>query len=114
VALRYNRLLEGLVVRTPSVITGGVSTWAQYTVEVENRDAFAVHLREAGIPTAQYYPRPLHLQTAYQEFPCGAGGMGVSEDSAKRGISLPMHPYLDEATQVQIADAVRSFGRARG
>jgi dTDP-4-amino-4,6-dideoxygalactose transaminase len=114
IARRYNELLEGLVVRTPSVIAGGVSTWAQYTVEVDNRDAFAAHLRDAGVPTAQYYPRPLHMQTAYQAFPRGAGGMAVTEDIAKRVISLPMHPYLDEPTQVQIAEAVRGFGRARG
>jgi dTDP-4-amino-4,6-dideoxygalactose transaminase len=114
IACRYNELLQDLVVRTPSVIAGGVSTWAQYTIEVENRDAFAAHLRDAGIPTAQYYPKPLHKQSAYSGFPVGAGGLAVSEDIAQRVISLPMHAYLDAATQERIADAIRAFGRARG
>jgi UDP-2-acetamido-2-deoxy-ribo-hexuluronate aminotransferase len=116
VADRYGALLKGLV-RTPTVIAGGVSTWAQYVVEAENRDGLAAHLREHGIPTAQYYPRPIHKQSAYAKFPIGAGGMDVTEDVAMRVIALPMHPYLDEATQTRIADAVKSFvtaGAARG
>ena len=110
---RYGQLLEGLV-RTPTVIDGGVSTWAQYTIETKDRDGLAVHLREAGIPTAQYYPRPLHRQSAYKRFPVGAGGMEVSEDVASRVLSLPMHAYLDEATQARIAACVRAFVRAGG
>jgi len=96
-------------VRTPTVIAGGVSTWAQYVVETQDRDGLAAYLREHGIPTAQYYPRPIHKQSAYANFPIGAGGMKVTEDVATRVIALPMHPYLDEATQTRIADAVKSF-----
>jgi UDP-2-acetamido-2-deoxy-ribo-hexuluronate aminotransferase len=111
IADRYAERLNGLV-RTPTVIDGGVSVWAQYTVEAEDRDGLAAHLREAGVPTAQYYPKPLHQQTAYRDFPVGAGGMRVSEDIAARVISLPMHAYLDEAAQDQIAAAVRRFVQA--
>lgn len=113
IADRYAALLSGLV-RTPTVITGGVSTWAQYVVEAQDRDGLAAHLREHGIPTAQYYPRPIHKQSAYANFPIGAGGMKVTEDVATRVIALPMHPYLDEATQARIADAVKSFVKAGG
>ncbi|MES1156570.1 MAG: DegT/DnrJ/EryC1/StrS aminotransferase family protein [Alphaproteobacteria bacterium] len=113
VADRYEQMLSNLV-RTPRVIQGGVSTWAQYTIEVENRDGFAAHLRAAGIPTAQYYPKPLHQQSAYREFPVGAGGMKVSEDICHRVISLPMHPYLDTATQEKIAGAISEFVTAGG
>ncbi len=116
IADRYAALLKGLV-RTPTVIAGGVSTWAQYVVEAEDRDGLAAHLREHGIPTAQYYPRPIHMQSAYAKYPVGAGGLKVTEDVATRVIALPMHPYLDEATQTLIADAVKSFvtaGSARG
>jgi dTDP-4-amino-4,6-dideoxygalactose transaminase len=112
-AERYRHMLSNLV-KTPGVIAGGVSTWAQYTVEVENRDAFAAHLRNDGIPTAQYYPKPLHQQSAYRAFPIGAGGMAVSDDIAKRVISLPMHAYLDEAAQSKIAASVRAFVTAGG
>ncbi len=107
-AERYRQMLSNLV-KTPTVIAGGVSNWAQYTIEVENRDAFAAHLRNDGIPTAQYYPKPLHQQSAYRGFPIGAGGMAVSDDIATRVISLPMHAYLDEATQSKVAASIRAF-----
>ncbi|MES1201248.1 MAG: DegT/DnrJ/EryC1/StrS aminotransferase family protein [Pseudomonadota bacterium] len=111
VAARYNEMLAGLV-KTPAVIAGGVSTWAQYTIETPDRDGLAAHLRTAEIPTAQYYPKPLHKQSAYQEFPIGAGGMAVSEDIAKRVLALPMHPYLDAPTQERITGAIRNFVKA--
>ena len=113
VADRYAHMLEGLV-RTPKVIDGGVSTWAQYVIEAEDRDGLAAHLREAGVPTAQYYPKALHAQQAYKHFPVGAGGMKVSEDVCKRVLALPMHPYLDGQTQTKIAGAVREFVKAGG
>lgn len=113
VADRYAHMLEGLV-RTPTVIEGGVSTWAQYVIEAEDRDGLAAHLREAGVPTAQYYPKALHAQQAYKHFPVGAGGMKVSEDICKRVLALPMHPYLDGQTQTKIAGAVREFVKAGG
>jgi dTDP-4-amino-4,6-dideoxygalactose transaminase len=113
VADRYRRMLSNLV-RTPTVIAGGVSTWAQYTIEAEDRDGLAAHLRAAGIPTAQYYPKPLHVQTAYRGYEVGAGGLKVTEDIAGRVISLPMHAYLDEATQARIAQSIREFVKAGG
>ena len=63
--------------------------------------------KQAGIPTAIYYPIPLHAQTAFREFPRDPQGLPVSDDLAKRVISLPMHPYLDAATQDYIIEAVR-------
>lgn len=113
VADRYAQMLEGLVT-TPKVIDGGVSTWAQYVVEADDRDGLAAHLREAGIPTAQYYPKPLHKQTAYESFPVGAGGLKVSETICHRVLALPMHPYLDGQTQTKIAGAIREFAKAGG
>jgi dTDP-4-amino-4,6-dideoxygalactose transaminase len=113
VADRYAQMLEGLV-QTPRVIAGGVSTWAQYVIEADDRDGLAAHLREAGVPTAQYYPKPLHKQTAYAEFPLGAGGMKVTETICHRVLALPMHPYLDGQTQTRIANAIREFVKAGG
>ncbi len=113
IADRYANLLEGAV-RTPRVIEGGVSTWAQYVIECEDRDGLAAHLRTAEIPTAQYYPRPIHAQSAYRDFPVGAGGLKVTEDIAQRVIALPMHPYLDGQTQSRIAGAIRDFVKAGG
>jgi dTDP-4-amino-4,6-dideoxygalactose transaminase len=113
VADRYAQMLEGLV-QTPRVIEGGISTWAQYVIEADDRDALAAHLRNAEIPTAQYYPKPLHKQTAYEQFPLGAGGLKVSESICHRVLALPMHPYLDGQTQTKIAHAVREFVNAGG
>jgi dTDP-4-amino-4,6-dideoxygalactose transaminase len=108
VADRYAQGLKGAV-RTPTVIAGGVSTWAQYTVETADRDGLAAALKEQGIPTATYYPRPLHVQTAYRDFPVGGNGLPVTMDKAGRVISLPMHADLDEPTQDRIIAAVGAF-----
>ena len=107
---RYAALLEGAV-RTPAVIAGGVSTWAQYTVEVPGgdgaRDALMAALKARGVPTAAYYPRPIHRSSAYTRFPTAPGGLPVTEAKARVVMSLPMHPDLDVATQERVADAVR-------
>ena len=108
VAARYNRLLAPSV-KVPAVIEGGVSIWAQYTIETEDRDGLAAHLKTQGVPTAAYYPKPLHQQTAYQAFPVTGGALPASDAAGARVLSLPMHPYLDEATQDLIVAAVRGF-----
>jgi dTDP-4-amino-4,6-dideoxygalactose transaminase len=108
VADRYAQGL-GDVVRTPAVIDGGVSVWAQYTIETENRDGLAAALREQGIPTAVYYPLPIHKQGVYAGYPVAPGGLPVTEAKAGAVISLPMHPYLTEADQDLIVGAVRAF-----
>jgi UDP-2-acetamido-2-deoxy-ribo-hexuluronate aminotransferase len=94
------------------VIAGGASVWAQYTIETDDRDGLAAHLKVQGIPTAAYYPKPLHLQTAYKAFPVGGNGLPVSEAKAGRVLSLPMHPYLSEADQTLIVGAIRQFAGA--
>jgi dTDP-4-amino-4,6-dideoxygalactose transaminase len=112
IAARYNALLGPHVAAVPQVIAGGVSTWAQYTIEHEARDALAAHLRDQGVPTAVYYPVPMHMQPAYARFPQGAGGLPVTERIRERVLSLPMHADLDEATQDRIVAAVASFAGA--
>lgn len=109
IACRYNELLKDHVTAVPAVIDGGVSVWAQYTIEHPNRDALAAHLKEQGVPTAVYYPIPLHQQPAYAHHSTGPQGLAVTEAKSKVVISLPMHSDLDEATQDQIVAAVRSF-----
>src|SRR5919199_417186 len=108
IAARYNELLRD-VVTVPDVPEGLVSVWAQYTVRLGNRDrdAVAARLRAAGIPTAIYYPKPLHRQTAYRDFPVAGNGLPVSERLAEDVISLPMHAYLDEALQDRVIEAFR-------
>ena len=108
VAHRYSEALSD-VVTTPSVPAGMSSVWAQYTIRVSGnrRDALATALKAEGIPTAIYYPIPLHRQQAYKHYPVGEGGVAVSDRLAGEVISLPMHAYLDEPTQDRIIAAVR-------
>jgi dTDP-4-amino-4,6-dideoxygalactose transaminase len=105
VADRYHAGLPDDVA-TPVVLDGMRSAWAQYTVRVAERDGVAESLRLAGVPTAVYYPRPLHQQTAYRGFPVAQGGLPVAEAAASEVLSLPMHPYLDDGTQDRIINAV--------
>jgi dTDP-4-amino-4,6-dideoxygalactose transaminase len=109
VAARYAQGLDGHVLSTPTVIDGGVSVWAQYVIEHANRDALAVHLRAKEIPTAVYYPVPMHLQAPYADFPRGPGGLPVSEAKAETVLALPMHAYLTAEVQDRIIEAVRGF-----
>ncbi|MDM7984929.1 MAG: DegT/DnrJ/EryC1/StrS aminotransferase family protein [Maricaulis sp.] len=95
-------------VKKPKVISGAQSTWAQYTIEVEDRDGFRAQLSAAGVPTAVYYPIPLHLHEPYAGFPISPGGLPVTEEIAHRVVSLPMHPYLDGDQIGRIVAAVRS------
>ena len=109
VADRYAQGLKGAVLATPAVIEGGVSVWAQYVIEHENRDGLAAHLKTQGVPTAVYYPVPMHVQAPYAHFPRGEGGLPVTEAKAQTVLALPMHPYLAEADQQKIIDAIRAF-----
>jgi len=109
VADRYAQGLKGAVISTPAVIEGGVSVWAQYVIEHANRDGLAAHLKTQGIPTAVYYPVPMHVQAPYAAFPRGAGGLPVTEAKAETVLALPMHPYLGEADQAKIIEAIRAF-----
>ena len=106
VAARYGDLLADAVT-VPAPVPGSVSAWAQYTVRVTHRDAVAAALRDRGVPTAVYYPRPLHQQTAYRSYPT-APSMAESERAAAEVLSLPMHPYLGEHDQDRVVDALRS------
>ena len=100
----------GDVVTVPRVADGRISVWAQYTIRLpqgQNRDAFAAALRTQGIPTAIYYEKSMHQQTAYRAFPVAEGGLPVSERLSREVISLPMHAYLDPPTQERIIRSVR-------
>ena len=109
VADRYARGL-GNMVGVPRLAGGCSSVWAQYTIRLPNgvdRDGFAAALKSQGIPTAIYYPKSMHQQTAYRDFPVADGGLPASERLSRDVISLPMHAYLDEPTQQRIIATVR-------
>lgn len=93
VARRYREGLKDLVA-VPYVAPECTSIWAQYSVLSDHRDELQGRLKAAGIPSAIYYPKPLHLQPAFASLGYGPGDFPVSESAAARIFSLPMHPYL--------------------
>lgn len=101
----YSAQLSDVVV-TPKKPDGVVSAWAQYTIKVPRRDAFQALLRDFGIPTAVYYPKPMHLQPAYAHFGNGPGSMPISESLSDEVLSLPMNPYWSQSDLALICDAV--------
>ena len=110
IAQRYNDGLRQVAI-VPETPNGLVSVWAQYTIRVapEKRSALANHLKSLGIPTAIYYPIPLHQQKAYQHYPCVGNGLPITEALAQEVISLPMHPYLSETDQNRVLESVVNF-----
>ena len=111
VAARYTEKLKD-VVKTPIVPEGFYSSWAQYTLQVEDKEVRAglqAALKTLDIPTAIYYPIPMHRQTAFSYLSPEDNHCPVSDKLADTVISLPIHPYLSEMDQDMICDAVREF-----
>ena len=108
VAGRYINGLGGHVLRVPMIDNHIRNTWAQFTIEVADPDGLQVKLRDAGIPSARYYPRPIHLQTAYQHHPVEGGKLVNTEDAMTKVIALPMYPDLDIPTQDIIIGAIKA------
>jgi len=106
VADRYTQGLQD-VVRAPVISEGQVSSWSQYTIRVDNRDEVSEELKSKGIPTRIYYPKPLNEQPAYRRFPVAPNGANVAKQLSLDVLSLPIHAYLDEATQDYIIENVR-------
>jgi dTDP-4-amino-4,6-dideoxygalactose transaminase len=108
VADRYSAALRDLV-RVPELPDGLTSVWAQYTVRLParyDRDKVAAELKARGVPTAVYYVKPLHRQTAYRDYPVAGNGLPVSERLSDEVLSLPIHPYLAEPVQDRIIAAL--------
>jgi dTDP-4-amino-4,6-dideoxygalactose transaminase len=103
---RYN---EGLGERVGKqfVVPGSESAWALYTVKLKARDEVGLRLKERGIPTGVYYPRPLHMQAPYRDFPVAPDGLPVTEHLKDVVLSLPMHPYLTEQQIGHICSCMR-------
>lgn len=109
VADRYAELLDG-VVTTPALVDGATSSWAQYVIRLahgSDRAAISKSLAEAGVPTAIYYPVPMHRQPPYLRYPVSPCALPVTIDLCDHVLALPMHPYLTEAQQVYIADSLK-------
>lgn len=109
VANAYSERLSD-VLAVPAVTNGKLSVWAQYTLvakDADERTAIIDACKAAGVPTAIYYPIPIHLSTAYKNLGYKLGDLPVCEDLANRVFSIPMHPYLQESDIEQIVAAVK-------
>lgn len=108
-AQRYARLLGEAGIAAPFVEDHNRSAWAQYTVQVAERDQVQEHLKAAGVPTAVHYPIPLNRQPAVED---QAASLPVGDAVAQKVMSLPMHPYLDETAQVLVVNSLEGSLRA--
>ena len=106
VAKRYDEMLSSLV-KTPYIMPHNMSVYAQYTIEVNNRESFQKEMQAAGIPTAVHYPVAMHQQKAMNYLNYKRGDFPHSEKASRHVISLPMHPYLAEDEQKKVVSAVK-------
>ncbi len=109
VAKKYTEELKDIV-KTPVVPEGYVSSWAQYTLILENaeeRSYVQEKLKEVGIPTMVYYPIPLHKQKVYQGYDFNLEDLKISENLCDCVLSIPMHPYLEDEQVKTVCDAVK-------
>ena len=107
---RYAALLKGTIA-TPKVAPHATSAWAQYTVEVDDRESVEKAMREAGIPTAVHYPTALHLQPVFADLSRSRGwtkgSFPNSERAAERVLSLPMHPYQTPSDAARVCKVLQ-------
>ena len=109
IAKLYTEKLKDIV-KTPVIPEGYYSSWAQYTVQLENkkkRDVLQERLKEEGIPTMIYYPKPMHKQIAFEDTAINTNKPSTTEDLCDRVLSLPMHPYLDEKSIAEVCRAIK-------
>ncbi len=110
VAQRYRDLLQELhLIRFQHIPPRYFSCYAQFTIRVPQRDELARHLNSLGIPTAVYYPCPLHLQPAFADLGYSPGDFPRAELLSREVISLPMHPFLTLEEQKFIAQSIKGF-----
>jgi len=106
IAHRYEQGLKDIL-PTPQVKANHISAWAQYTIEHDNRDAFADRLKEFGVPTSVHYPSALSAQPVVKKYHPDVQSHPIAQEKGARVISLPMHAYLEKSTQEKIIEAVK-------
>jgi UDP-2-acetamido-2-deoxy-ribo-hexuluronate aminotransferase len=105
IAARYSTLLSSHC-SVPMTAHGNTHVYAQYTVRIHDRDKVTEELKRLGIPSAVYYPKCLHEQPIFATLGYQKGDFPESEKAAQEVLSLPMHPFLSEADQDRIVDAL--------
>lgn len=107
IGARYTELLAD-VCRTPIISPSNSHAYAQYTIRLDDRDGIRSALKDAGVPTAVHYPKCLHEQPVFGSVDCNWGDFPEAEKASREVLSLPMHPFLDEAAQDEIVAAVKA------
>lgn len=108
---RYADKLAGCGVSIPELSATATSSWAQYVIRLPkgtDRQAVQDSMRKNGVPTVVYYPHPMHIQKPYAHYPISRGDLKVTEALATDVLALPMHPYLDSATQDKVGEALKA------
>jgi dTDP-4-amino-4,6-dideoxygalactose transaminase len=108
-AQRYNALLAGCEVVTPTEREYNRHAYYSYVIRASRRDALAEHLTRAGIGVVIHYPIPMHLQPVYRTMGLSRGAFPVAEAAADQVLSLPMYPELTLEQQERVVEAVRAF-----
>ena len=111
VAEKYTEELAA-VVKTPIVLDGYLSSWAQYTIQLESReqrDGLQNYLKERGIPSMIYYPKAMHSQEAFAPFKGEESELSVTTGLCQKVLALPMHPYMEEDEVIQITTAIKEY-----
>jgi dTDP-4-amino-4,6-dideoxygalactose transaminase len=109
-AKKYDEVLENVDVIKPIIPEGFTSSYAQYTLVFksnEQRDFVRDFLKENGIPTMIYYPKPLHMQKVYDGYDFNLNDLKVSEKLSTHILSVPMHPYLNDDIINQVCDSLK-------
>jgi len=107
IAARYTQALKGCV-QTPCEMPYALHVYHQYTIRHPERDRLAAYLKQQGIGSSVHYPLPVHLQPAYRGL-APAGSLPAAEAAAREVLSLPMHPFLEEAEVEAVISAVLNF-----
>ncbi len=110
-AQEYTKLLKD-VVKTPVVPEGYYSSWAQYTVQLADREAregLQAYLKEKGIPSMVYYPKPMHRQKAFENVESEEKHFANTTELCDRVLALPIHPYMSRDDIGQVVDHIREY-----
>lgn len=105
----YIDTLQGSNVKLPIVSSGNNTTWHQFSIQVDNRDALQAHLKEQGIDSMIYYPVPLHFHEPYAKYGQGKGSLPVTEAVTEKILNLPIHPHLTEEQVKYAAETIKAF-----
>lgn len=111
IAARYTQELDGIV-KVPKVKAGFYSSWAQYSILLHNeaeRDGLSAYLKERGIPTNIYYPRPMSRQKAFQGMDCCKTELEVTKGLCQRVLSLPIYPYMKQEEQEKVISSIKAY-----